>query len=160
MSVMDGTIAVPQDAADEVVDGTSTTGNPKPDDSKTPPEDQELAKLWVKRVRAGRHNAKPQFKQMRENNYLAMHGGTRDWLAGKNYVVAIVSRHINQAVAALYARDPVAQAKPREKMRYTVWDGRQDTLQAALQMAPTGDPQSQAVIQDILQARQQEMMVK
>src|SRR6185503_13228554 len=160
MSVMDGTVAVPQDAEDEVVDGSSTTGNPKPDDNKTAPEDQELAKLWVKRVRASRHQAKPNFRQMRENRYVAMHGGDRNWLAGKNYVVAIVNRHINQAVAALYARDPVAQAKPRDKMRYTVWDGRQDTLQAALQLAPAGDPQSQAIIQDILQARQQDQMVK
>lgn len=160
MSVMDGAIAVPQDAEDEVVDSSSTTSNPKPDDSKVEPADQELVKLWIKRIRESKHEAKPAFKQIRENRYMATHGATRDWLAGKNYVVAIVNRHIKQAVASLYARDPVAQAKPRDKMRFTVWDGRQDTLQAALELLPTGDQQSAAIVQDVLKARQLEDLVK
>ena len=87
------------------------------------------------------------------NEHLAIHGANKDWIAGKNYTVAILNRHINQAVAHLYARDPVADAKPRKKMRFQAWDGRQDTLSAAMTLASTGDPTAMAIIQDVLQGR-------
>lgn len=150
----------------------STESTPAPNDSAAPvnddkpksddynPADCELVKKWVKKVRKSKQHAAKAFRQMEANEFMATHGASKEWIASKNYTVAIVNRHINQAVAALYARDPVAQAKPRDKMRYTVWDGRQDTMQAALQLLPTGDQQATAIIQDILQARQQERLVK
>jgi hypothetical protein len=140
-----------------------TVGGPKgkkKEPAPPSPETTALVKQWLRRVSQGKHKAKEAFKKMRENEYLAIHGAPKAWKQGGNYTVAILNRHINQAVAQLYARDPVADAKPRKKMRYAVWDGRSDTLQAALQGSLTGDPNAHAIVNDVLQARAQEEQVK
>ena len=117
-----------------------------------------LVEEWVSRVKRAKTHFKKPLKQMEENQYLAKNGADRDWKEGNNYTVAIVNRHINQAVAALYARDPVATAKPRKQLRYQIWDGRGDTAQAAMQLAGQGDPNASAIVQDIIQGRQSEDM--
>jgi hypothetical protein len=140
-------------------DGTTSTapaaklarvkGKPSDPDAAT----TALVKTWLRRISSGKKAAKKKFEQMKKNEHLAIHGASKEWVEGKNYTVAILNRHINQAVAQLYARDPVADAKPRKKMRFTVWDGRPDTLQAALTLAATGDHTATSIVQDVLQGR-------
>lgn len=136
-----------------------TTAKPTDENIVVDPADAELVKTWLARIKAGKKASEKAFKQMKENEYLATHGASKEWRAGKNYTVAILNRHINQAVAQLYARDPVAVAKPRKKMRYTLWDGRPDTLNAAMTMAAQGDPTGLAMVQDVVQARAAEAQV-
>ena len=50
-----------------------------------------------------------------------------------NYVVPITNRLVNQAVATLYAKNPTAVAERKQKLMYQLWDGDQQSLQAALQ---------------------------
>lgn len=140
--------------------GPATDKGGKKDDTAEPePSEQELVKLWLQRVATAKKASKRAFEQMKKNEYFATHGADKAWKSSKNYTVAILNRHINQAVAHLYARDPVAEAKPRKKMRYAIWDGRQDTLQAALTSAGSGDPMAMAVINDVMTARQTESQV-
>ncbi len=106
------------------------------------------------------------------------------------YVANIVLRHVQQRVAALYAKNPKAVARRRKRLLATVWDGNVQTLQMAQQLLmsaqqammsqgmpqidpasgmpmpppPPPDPvaiqQAQQVVQDAQQAKQQLDMEK
>ncbi|WP_447515080.1 hypothetical protein, partial [Clostridioides difficile] len=47
------------------------------------------------------------------------------------YVANITLRHVQQRVAALYAKNPKAVARRREQILHTVWDGTNQSLQTA-----------------------------
>lgn len=129
---------------------------------KPSPEDvsearKALVAEWIDRVKAAKkHFKKDVFDKMAENQFLAAHGASREWIAGGNYTVPLLNRHISTSVSSLYARDPKADCEPRKKLRYAVWDGRQDTLQAAMQQALAGDPNAIAIVQDVIQGRDAE----
>lgn len=53
--------------------------------------------------------------------------------ADDRYVANITLRHVQQKVAALYAKNPRAVARLRPKLLSTVWDGSMQTLQQAQQ---------------------------
>lgn len=55
------------------------------------------------------------------------------------YECNLVQRHVQQRVAALYAKNPKVVAKRRKRLDFSLWDGSQDTLHAALGRA-VGDP--------------------
>lgn len=117
------------------------------------------------------------FKRMRECMKLAAHGTVdkeRAKALNGAYVVPILNRYINQAVAGLYAKNPKAVAQRKEKLYYKLWDGDPQTLQATmaeLQQAaatpaqvdpmtgqPMADPQtmnSMAMMQEIETAKQE-----
>lgn len=148
--------------------GTPSAGTPAgyPDPNDVPESRKALVAEWIERVKVSKKHFKPVFDQMAENQYLAAHGATREWTKSKNYVVALLNRHLSQAVSALYSRDPKADCTPRKKLRYAVWDGRNDTLQAAMQqavpkldmngVAVPGDPNALAIIQDVIAGRDAE----
>ena len=134
---------------------------PQQEDGKPGPDDvsesrRALVCQWIDRVKCSKKFSKPVFDKMAENQFLAAHGADKDWINQKNYTVALLNRHISQAVSALYARDPKADASPRKQLRYSVWDGRQDTLEAAMQQVATGDANAAAVVQDVIQGRDAE----
>jgi hypothetical protein len=71
------------------------------------------------------------------------------------YVANIVQRHVQQRTAVLYAKNPKAIAKPKDRIDYTMWDGTNEQLmqaqQAAEQAAMMGmppDPSFLMVIED------------
>lgn len=75
-----------------------------------------------------------------------------------NYTVNIVQRHIQQRVSALYAKNPRFVATPKQKIDYTVWDGKPDTISKIQEqltlLAQQGggpddvDPAQMAILQD------------
>lgn len=150
MDPMDPTMAAP--AADPIVAAPIAPAQPAgmPD---VPAEERALVSQWTSRLGAARKFHEDAFKRMREDMEWARLGADKAWIAGENYVVPIVQRHINQAVASLYAKNPQAVAKRRHRLMFRVWDGRADTAQAAL--ATPFDPNSAAILQEIVQVRQQ-----
>lgn len=62
------------------------------------------------------------------------------------YMANITLRHVQQRVAALYAKNPKAVARRRKRLLNTVWDGQMASLQAA-----------QGLVQSAMQAQQQMM---
>ena len=88
------------------------------------------------------------FKRMRQD--MAFAAG-RQWgdetsTDEDRYVCNIIHRHIQQRVASLYARNPTAEAKPREQLDFTLWDGTSEQLQIAMQMP--NDPVMRMVLED------------
>lgn len=150
------------------------------------PARANLVREWCKRAEASRKHWAPVFKRMQECEQIAAEGADEPWLKADNYVVPIISRHINQAVAQLYAKNPKAVATRKKKLNYTLWDGRPDSLMAAMTavtppappmmghnggppmadpmadpMAPAWqpDPQSVALLQEVAAVRANDDMV-
>ncbi len=136
-----------------------------------------LVTEWQKKIEAGKKHFEDDFKRMRDNMQLAHAGADKDWIASNNYVVPLITRHINQAVAGLYAKNPTVVAKRKPRMDYTIWDGRQDSLQAAMEsianaaqpavdpatgmpipVAPP-DPEALMLIQEVSQVQQKNIML-
>lgn len=57
--------------------------------------------------------------------------GQKAYCDNEKYVANIVRRLVNQKVASTYARNPRSVSRIRPKLDFVVWDGEQDSLQAA-----------------------------
>lgn len=94
------------------------------------------------------------WEQMDRNMFLVRHG--RDEYTPSNFYVAnIAHRYIQSRTAALYARNPKIEAKPKKRLRYQLWDGDPSSIemtiarmQAAAQQGIMPDQQDIALIKD------------
>ncbi len=140
------------------------------------PEPSEQRAALVKELVAGVKTAKkkwaPAFKRMRADMDFAM---GKQWPGtavleededDQRYVANIVQRHIQQRTAVLYAKNPKAVAKRRDRIDYTVWDGTESQYQQAsmgaqqsLLMGMPPDPAFQMVIEDHDKCMQQRKLV-
>lgn len=111
-----------------------------------PSERAALVKQWLERIKASKKHHEPAFKRIDKSMLIASYGvDTKAEIELDKYVVPIINRHINQAVASLYARHPTAVAKRKQKLMYTLWDGDPQSIQAAMQrvqaaVMPVQDP--------------------
>lgn len=138
-----------------------------------------LINQWIDKIQESKKFHAETFKQMRKNMKFARFGSDEEWHKSGKYTVPILARHINQSVAQLYARNPKALATRRPRMLFKLWDGRQDSLDAAMgeaeqfmvmqqqamqvnpMMAQTMQPPQTAlaIIQEIQQAQQTNLML-
>lgn len=128
-----------------------------------PPIDEATKKWvseWVEKIDDAKAFWKKTFKQMKDNTEFAARGADKKWIADGCYRVPILNRHINTSVSVLYARNPKASVKRRRQLMYTLWDGRQDSLQAAMESAATtADPNAMAIIEEVQAAVQRDLML-
>jgi hypothetical protein len=139
-----------EDVTSPPVDGGQNDKN----DLDVPPARRALVKQWLDRIKAAKEHHKNAFKRMRENMDFAARGADKSWVESGRYTVPILNRHINLAVSQLYAKNPTAIAKRKRKLLYSVWDGRPDSAQAAMESALLGDPNALAIVQEIMAAQQ------
>jgi hypothetical protein len=104
------------------------------------PSRAALVTEWVKRVQKARGHWKDVFKRMEFCQQIATEGAEEPWLKGDLYVVPIVKRHIDQMVAVLYAKNPKATAQRRKRMMYKLWDGKPESVEAAVQAVQPPPP--------------------
>ena len=105
-----------------------------------------LVKDWQDKILDSRKHHEKVFKRMRKNQDFAMQGADKAWKNSGKYTVPILPRYINQAVSSLYARNPTSTFSRRRRLQYQLFDGRSDTLQAAMQSATMGDPGAMAML--------------
>lgn len=98
---------------------------------QTPEQRKNFVTQWCARVKAAKKFHEPAFTRMRKDMDFAYLGADGEWIAGGNYVANIIQRHINNAVAALYAKNPRASAKRRPRLDFKLWDGDAMSLEAA-----------------------------
>jgi hypothetical protein len=72
---------------------------------------QQSVSKWQKKILASKKYFDKDFKRMREDMMVARLGASKEWIDSGNYTVPIVSQYLNQAVASLYAKNPVATAE-------------------------------------------------
>lgn len=121
---------------DAMVETAPDQGTEAPERPQQEGERLLVAKLQ-KRIRGDKEFHEPAFKKMREDMVLARRGAPEDWPAS-NYVANITGRHINQKVAALYAKDPKAVARRRERLDFAIWDESEASFMQALQIVQMG----------------------
>lgn len=143
---------------------TETAIEVMPEEPQVPEERKRLVSHWCDRVRKAKDHFGKRFKAMRDDAKF-LRGDQWDGDTGR-YVANIVQRHVQQRVAALYAKNPVIKCKRRDTMDFTLWDGKLETAAAAFQamqamqqpqvdpvtgapMMPQIDPNAMALMQDI-----------
>lgn len=100
------------------------------------PARSALVAQWISDVKAAKEHHSKAFERMRTCTKLAANGTADDVDAmaeNGNYVVPIVNRLVNQAVASLYAKNPKAVAQRKQKLMYQLWDGDPASIIAATQ---------------------------
>lgn len=155
-------------------DDTTAAANPETTVSDVKREANEtdtgqinLVSEWQTEIEAAKTFWSEDFKRMRKNMQMARLGATKEWYDDGNFVVPIIKRHVNQITAKLYAKNPTPVAEPRERIEYTVWDGRVDSLKAAMETAASSvamgmppDPNTMAIIEDVSQAQIKQTLMK
>lgn len=133
-------------SAEPVVDtGMAATSGMTTDTERQPdPAERDLVDKLTSRIRDDRKYFETPFKRMREDMDIARIGAPKE-PSENEYVANITGRHINQKVAALYAKNPKAVARRREKLDFQLWDENPQSLMMALQSvqmatAPMVDP--------------------
>jgi|TARA_R100000084_G_scaffold109278_1_gene75380 hypothetical protein len=135
------------------------------EDPKTDGAKLALISKWHKQLRDAKNHHREAFQRIREDMDYALKGKSKEWNNDK-YVANIIQRHINQAVANLYAKNPRAVAKRRTRLEYRLWDGDQMSLmqasQSAMMTAQAGvapDPNAMMLIEDVQAGQQQKDMM-
>lgn len=118
-----------------------------------------LVAQWNDRIREAKKHWEKVTKAMRTSQDFAMYGADKKWRESGAYTVPILPRYINQTVSQLYAKNPKAIFKRRQRLQYKLWDGRSDSLKAAMDMAQMGEPSSMELIQEVLAVRQRNLML-
>lgn len=125
-----------------------------------PETERKAVTRLVERITSDAKFHEKAFKRMRENMKRARRGADDKWKL-ENYTANLTGRHINQKTAALYAKNPQAVARRRDRMDFQLWDGSPKSLAAAAE-ALTGavDPVSGMVMPpDPTQAAQAQMLL-
>lgn len=134
----------------------------KPDGEAEIPESRRaLVSDWLERIKEAKDHRKLRdaFKRMKECQRIAASGSSdKAWVDSGAYVLPVINRHINLAVAQLYAKDPTIVVKRKPRMLYKVWDEKPETAQQALAAFEMGDMTQTPLLEDIM-AGQQYMML-
>ena len=103
-------------------------------DTKREPDNAErdLVEKLTRRIRDDREFFETPFKRMREDMDIARIGAKKE-PTDDEYVANIIGRHINQKTASLYAKNPKAVARRRERLDFQVWDESLQSLMMAMQ---------------------------
>ncbi len=107
------------------------------DESPEQRQDRALVKLWLSKIEHAKKKWEPDFKRMRDNmefvSGLQWPGQTT--IETERYSVNLTLHAGGQKVATLYAKNPKAAAKKRERLEYQVWDGEMESLMDAIGQA-------------------------
>ena len=130
------------------------------------PEREAQVTKWQDRILRAREKYKNgAFKRMREDMMYARTGCTKEWEDAGKYRVPIVRRHINNAVSVLYARNPKAVVKMRDRIDTIHWSGDPQDLRAALDLLGQEqdpmlrDPQALAIVEEAIEIKQRKQMI-
>jgi hypothetical protein len=129
---------------------------PNPDPARA-----ALVKEIIDRITTAKKHWDKDFKRMRDNMRFVrgLQWQGQKSLDSDKYVANITLRHLNQSVAAIYAKNPKFVAKRRNMMDFAMWDGKQETMLQAMMGAEQQDPMALAMLEDITQGKQRRMML-
>jgi len=124
------------------------TGEKQPDPKDAP--DYERKRRWIqswqKRITERKNECESAFHAMAKDAKFArgLQWSVQKTLEYDKYVCNLVLRNLAQGVALLYARNPEVAVSRRDRMDFTLWDGKEESIAAARmaqqQAAMTGSP--------------------
>ena len=140
---------------------TADVDKPEPTERR-----KALVNQWLAKIKHAKEFHKKSFTTMKRDMDAALNGFEDTKWSEENYVANILQRHVQQRTAQLYAKNPKAVAKRRNRMSYQFWDGEADTLAQAFmtseQAANTGlpvPPAASNIIQDYMAGKTQNKML-
>ena len=160
---------------------TADSPDMKRDVPKPNPARAAFVTAWCKRIQSAKAYWEEQaFKQMRDDMRFArgFQWEDQDKTDEERYVANITLRHLSNKTASLYAKNPKAVAKSRERLDFQVWDGNPDKLTQAVQaismakqqfpgvpleqvaLVIPGIQEQMAIMQDAQQGVEQRQMLK
>lgn len=132
------------------------------------PARAELVKKWTDTITNAKTHWANDFKRMKDN--MRFSGGDQWDGADPNsdsYVANITQRHLQQRVAALYAKNPKVVCRRAKKMDFAEWDGsfkslglQQQRLQENMTTGIPMDPNQAAFIQDFIRGTQHRLQMQ
>lgn len=143
-TAVDTSAAASAPTAGGLLSGSSSDPNAKVLERDPPEPDEkrrQLVEKLTRQIKQSRTFWRPKFERMvRDQKFCA----GRQWpeetksaafndAFDDRYVANITLRHVKQRVAAVYAKNPKAVAKPRPRIFSTVWDGTMASLNQAQQ---------------------------
>jgi len=121
------------------------TGGNQPEEA--PEEHRKLIESWLERIQRAKKFHEDAFKRMREDQRFAANTKAAQWDGDHDkYVANITLRHVRNKVGTLYAKNPRVKAQRAERLEYTVWDGKIETLNAALATLQANQVYQQAMM--------------
>jgi len=130
-----------------------------------PPERvKSSAEKWVQRIKDAKKFHKEAYARMRDNiKFVAgLQWNGQTSAHDDRYTVNLTLRMVNQKGAVLYARDPQAEWKRRERLDYVLWGGTQEELLDAAQrlMLDPTDVEASALLSDYEQGYANKKLVE
>tara|TARA_B100000073_G_scaffold71230_1_gene52917 strand:+ start:289 stop:2343 length:2055 start_codon:yes stop_codon:yes gene_type:complete len=114
-----------------------------------------LVSHWLELLHSAKGYHESAFRQMKTDMDSAYRGYDPKKWDDDNYVANILQRHVQQRTASLYAKNPKAVCKRRQRMDFQFWDGDEKTLAMAYDTAAQASasnlpvpPQASQIIQD------------
>ena len=123
------------------------TGQPNSiprNDPEMPDRRRRLVSDWTRKVKRAKRFWKPSFDRMREDQEFAFGKQWSKDANDKRYVANLTLRLVAQKTAFLYAKNPKAVAKKRQRLNATSWDESQTTLNQLMQSGAMMMQQAQA----------------
>ncbi len=136
---------------------TQPPSDTRSDEDSASLSEKSFVKQWQEKIRYAKAFWKDDYDRMRSNMDFVFGFQRRAQykLDDDRYSANFTIRAINQKVATLYARNPKARAVRRQRLNYTLWDGKVDTLLQAVGAAISSQqtmgfipPEAQALITD------------
>jgi hypothetical protein len=153
--------------------GLVRRGQPEVEESR-----RSFVKDITKQIKDAKKHHKAAFDRMFADMEMARLGRDKKKTPENHYVANIIQRHVQQRVSALYAKNPRAIARRRDRLDFRIWDGKMETLMMAqqtltmaqqslmvnpgMEMLIMSSPevmQAQALMQDYQQGIQQRQML-
>lgn len=138
----------------------------RPPEEETPGVDPAVkahVNDWCETIRESKEYFKDDFVEMRKCQQLAKYGADKEWIKNGGYTVPVIQRHINQAVASVYAKNPTVVAEASERLLAVNWDGRPESVHLLLQKQAQGFPlmpDEQAVLDEVQAIQAEQMRVE
>jgi len=127
---------------DETSQDEQTTEVIAPSSDLDAPESEKAhATQWMDEIRHAQKYHRRAFDEMRTSMDVVALGASKEWADSNKYTVPVIARHINLAVAQLYAKNPQSKVTRKPRLMHTVWDGTMASFEAAGRLAQeTQDP--------------------
>lgn len=134
---------------DEMQMIVATTGEADEAEKEVTAARRHLVTDVVARVNHAKATHKKAFDRMKADMDLAFYGYDPQRWDEDKYVVNLAQRHVQQRTAALYAKNPKAVAKPRQRMMAQIWDGTPETIQQAQAVRDMAEQSMQPIPQAV-----------
>ena len=132
----------------------------KPQELEQEESNRNAVKATISRVKKAKSKWADDFKRIRENMDFAagIQWSGQKRLRYDKYIANLTLKNVNQKVASLYARNPMAEDRRRKRLDFQLYDGHVESLVPILQMASTSplgllslSPEQQALVTDYQQ---------